>query len=67
MTTLLTPDCEGENLAFQLHLPVPVWKSAFVLLAYQWNQGRLEMLSFYRARVLASPTLRGKVSFCNVW
>lgn len=44
MTTLLIADCGGENLVFQLQLPVPVLKSAFVLPAYcQGNQGHLEM------------------------
>lgn len=44
MTTLLVADCGGENFVFQLQLPVPVLKSAFVLPAYsQGNQEHLEM------------------------
>lgn len=44
MTTLLVADCGGENLVFQLQLPIPVLKSAFVLPAYsQGHQEHLEM------------------------
>lgn len=74
MTTLLISDCGGENLAFRLQPPVPVLKSAFVLPACsQWNQGHLEILSFYGEEAWLLPLgeegfhflMRGKKLFWN--
>lgn len=40
MTTLLIAHCGGANLVFQLQLPVPVLKSAFVLPAYSQGESK---------------------------
>lgn len=40
MTTLLIADCGGENLVFQLQLPVPVLKSAFVFTSIFSGESR---------------------------
>lgn len=65
--SLLTADCGGENLVFQLQLPVPVLKSAFVLPAYsQGNRGHLEMFLWSKRPDFSHLERKGFIFQCMV-